>query len=778
MPTRNSCGFHGWPLTWLTLLLLMLTAVSRAAQLGATFDGTNGVDFHVFSSTASRIEVWIYANPQGEAEKLRVPLTVDPATHIWSVNIPANMLPASPGAVLYGYRAWGPNWPFVATWTKGSADGFIADCDKDGNRFNPNKLLLDPYAREVTHDYLTPAHSDGTIYLSGSVSRLIDTGDLAPKGVLTPPDTTDFGKKPARTLIDDVIYEVHLRGLTKSDPSIAAALQGTYAGAAQEAVALKSLGITAVEFLPVFELQNDTNGSVQGSPANDNYWGYDPNSFFAPDRRYASDKSWGGPTKEFKAMVRAFHDSGIKVILDVVYNHTGEGNVDTDSATVGAIRSWRGLDNRSYYELRDDNATYTSNGQPTQWRQNAYYANNNGVGPNYNAANSTARDLVIDSLRHWSDDMGVDGFRFDLAAVLGNSQSHGDFTFDAGDPNNILNRAAKELPARKPNGEGVELIAEPYAIGSNAFQLGHFPAGWSEWNDRFRYPIRKAQNKLGIAGNEVTPDDLITLFAGSSDLFSSNGRQPFHGINYVTAHDGFTLRDLYSFNDKQNNLPFPLGPSNGGSDTNFSWDQGGDPAKQRQASRTGLALLMVSAGVPMIVGGDEMYRTEFGNNNPFNLDNSSFYLNYALPNQFPHFLAFSKSIIAFRHAHPAFQRSTFFDGKDHNGNGLKDITWIRDNGVEAEQDYLGNSANHFIAFRLDGTESGDSATSIYVAYNGWKDDIVATLPGNLPGNHWNLAADTDGNLESNDNSFNPPKPYNGQTYRVAARSVVILIEKP
>src|SRR5258706_6690466 len=210
MSTRDCFGFHSWHLPLVvTLWLLTLTANTNAGQLGATFDSANGFEFHVFSSTASRIEVWIYANPQGEAEKLRVPLTVDPATHIWSVKVAANLLPSSgvPGAVLYGYRAWGPNWPFAASWTKGSADGFITDCDSEGNRFNPNKLLLDPYAREVSHDYLTPGHSDGSIYLSGSASRLIDTGDLAPKGVLTSPDTTEFGKKPARTLIDDVIYE-------------------------------------------------------------------------------------------------------------------------------------------------------------------------------------------------------------------------------------------------------------------------------------------------------------------------------------------------------------------------------------------------------------------------------------------------------------------------------------------------------------------------------------------------------------------------------------------
>jgi isoamylase len=308
--------------------------------------------------------------------------------------------------------------------------------------------------------------------------------------------------------------------------------------------------------------------------------------------------------------------------------------------------------------------------------------------------------------------------------------------------------------------------------------LGNFPVGWSEWDDRYRYPIRKKQNKLGISGDEVTPAQLITLFAGSSDLFQSSGRKPYNGINYVVAHDGFTLRDLYSFLDKQNNQPFPLGPSDGGSNTNYSWDQGGDLAQQRQAARTGLALLMVSAGVPMIVGGDEMYRTQFGNNNPFNLDNSHFYLDYSLRTAFPSFFAFARAMIAFRKAHAALQRSEFFDGKDHNGNGLKDVTWIRDNGQEADGGYLSNNQNHFIVFRLDGTEVGDTSTSLLVAYNGYFADIVATLPANLTGNRWYLAIDTSAALEAQNNMASPPQRLASTTFRVAARSVAIFVEQP
>jgi len=751
------------------VLAFAFAGVAQAADLGASVDGVGKVTFRVYSAGASRVEVWIYANPRGEAEKLALPLTPDTTTHIWSRAVTTAELAAAgvTATPFYGYRAWGPNWPFVPSWKKGSSDGFVADVDDMGNRFNPNKLLLDPYAREVSHDYRTPEQRSLDIYLSGSANRTTDTGDKGPKGVVLKPDVTSVGTKPARTLKDEVIYEVHLRGLTKNDPSVPATLQGTYAGAARRAADLKALGVTAVEFLPVQEFQNDANGLVPGSAADDDYWGYDTNCFFAPDRRYASDKSWGGPTREFKAMVRAFHDAGLKVILDVVYNHTGEGDVDGSTGTTGAVRSWRGLDNPTYYELRDNNGP-----------KNVFYVNNNGVGPNYNVANPVARDLLLDSLKHWSNAMGVDGFRFDLGALLGNNQTRNGYFFDNTSPDGFLKRAVTDLPARQADGTGVELIAEPYGDGIG-FNLGNFPPGWSEWNDRYRKPIRQAQNKLGIPGFEVTPGQLTTLFAGSSDLFQPNGRKPYNGINYVVVHDGFTLRDLYSFNDALNQqLMFPFGPSSGGGDSNsnISWNQGGDPALQRQASRTGMALLLVSAGVPLIVGGDEMYRTEFGNNNPFNLDNDKFYLDYNLRNQFPHFFNYAKAMLAFRQAHGALRRSEFFDGQDHNGNGLKDVTWVRDNGQEADGGYLGNNQNHFIAFRLDGTEVGDPSSSILVAYNAYFKDIRFTLPANLPGRQWRLVADTAAASESTDNLATPPSPVGGPSYVTTSRSVAIFVE--
>ncbi|WP_165072892.1 alpha-amylase family glycosyl hydrolase [Paludisphaera rhizosphaerae] len=763
--------------------LVGIANAALAAPLGPSLDATGGVTFRVYSAPATRIEVWIYANPEGEAEKLALPLDNDPTSHVWSKTVSAADLQSAglSGAVFYGYRAWGPNWPYVASWKKGTADGFVSDVDDKGNRFNPNKLLLDPYAREVSHDARNQLHPNGDLYLSGSAHRADDTGIIAPKGVVLADVAVDVGVHPQRTLKDDLIYEVHLRGLTAQDAGVPAAERGTYAGAARKAAALKDLGVTAVEFLPIYELQNDQNDLTPGSAVGDNYWGYDPDSFFSPDRRYAANKSWGGPTREFKQMVRAFHDAGIKVILDVVYNHTGEGDVDKETGSIASILSWRGLDNATYYELRDDNAPYQDDGRPNRWLRNGYYANNNGVGPNVNTAAPVTRDLVLDSLKYWTEQMGVDGFRFDLAAVLGNSQTHGDFSFDNSSTDGFLKRAVADLPARGLDGSGVDLIAEPYgAKGFGTFQLGQFPFGWTEWDDRFRYPIRQKQNKLGIGGNEVSPAQLITLFAGSSDIFQASGRKPYNGVNYIVAHDGFTLRDLYSFLHKQNNQPFPLGPSAGGADDdrNISWDQGGDPALQRQAARTGLALLLVSAGVPMIVGGDEMYRSQLGNNNPFNLDNDRFYLDYDLQTRFPHHLAYAKAMFQFRRDHAALRRGEFFDGRDHNANGLKDVTWIRDDGQEADGAYLDNTQNHFIAFRLDGTEAADASPSILVAYNAFSADITATLPANLPGNRWHLVVDTSAALENHDNIANPPLRVDASTYKTTSRSVAVFVEKP
>ncbi len=758
----------------LVLLIAMVCAIPKVvpsayavgpSALGATYDATQAnITFRVYSSRATRIEVWLYAQASGAQEKVNYVMTKDAATNIWSKTAAVATLQSTYGigTVYYGYRAWGPNWTYNASWTKGSTLGFVSDVDAQGNRFNPNKLLIDPYALEISHDPKTPTQTDGTIYASGPSYRAIDDGSRAPKSIVLAPDSVSIGTKPTRALKDDIFYEVHLRGLTMNDTSIPVADRGTYKGAAQKAAALKALGITAVEFLPVQETQNDTNDLV-ASTAGDNYWGYMTLNYFAPDRRYAADKTPGGPTKEWKAMVAAFHAQGIKVVIDVVYNHTAEGGNYDAQGDAADLYSWRGLDNPTYYELTSDN-------------RGSY--DNTGVGGNFNTANTVVRNQIINSLKYWKDTLGVDGFRFDLASVLGNTCTNGCFNFNKMDSANALNRAVAELPGRPDaGGSGADLIAEPWAIGTGTYQVGNFPSGWAEWNGIYRDTIRKDQNKLTI--ENVTPGDLATRIAGSSDLYADDGRKPWHSVNLLVAHDGFTLRDLYAYNTKNNLQAWPYGPSDGGEDNNISWDQGGTATAQRQAARTGLGLLMLSAGTPLLTGGDEMYRTQYGNNNAYNLDSGKNWLDYADATTNVNFFNYTKRLLAFRTAHPALRPANFFSGTDSNGNGLKDITWLRDNGVEADGAYMSSPSNNFLGYRIDGTQFGDTFQSIYVAYNGWSGSVTATLPGNVGGKRWYRVSDTASWMEGqgNFNVAGSEELMNITSYTLAPRSLLILIEK-
>ena len=704
-------------------------AAINASKLGASYDATkSNVLFKVYSGQATRIELYLYSTATGTAEKHTVVMTAG-AGGIWSATIPATTLSSKglSGTLYYGYRAWGPNWPYSTSWTKGTATGFITDVDANGNRFNPNKLLTDPYALELSHDPLTPTMTNGTIYASGASYRNIDTGSNAPKGIVLAGDTQSIGVKPTRALKDDVVYEVHVRGLTMNDTSITAAYRGTYKGAGLKAAWLASLGVTAVEFLPLQETQNDTNDAVPTNNTGDNYWGYMTLNYFAPDRRYAYDKTPGGPTREFKEMVKAFHGQGIKVLVDVVYNHTGEGGAwsSTDKTTYN-IYGMRGLDNPTYYSLTSD-------------KQNSW--DNTGVGGNYNTRNPIAQNLIIDSLAYWRDKLGVDGYRFDLASVLGNTCEHGCFNFDKMDPATALNRVVAELPPRAAaGGSGVDLIAEPWAIGGNSYQVGGFPSGWAEWNGAYRDMVRKAQNKLG--SEVVTTGQMATRFAGSSDLYGDDGRKPWHSVNFVTAHDGFTLKDLYSCNAKNNLQAWPWGPSDGGEDHNNSWDQAGIAADQRKAARNGMALMMLSAGVPMIVGGDEALRTLNCNNNPYNLDSSANWLGWTRTTDQNNFQAFSKAMIAFRKAHPALRPANFYSSVDNNGNVMEQLRWFKPNGTVADGAYFNDAANHAIAWRIDGSEFGDSASAIYVAHNAWSTQVNFTLPWPGAGKSWYRVTDT------------------------------------
>ena len=599
--------------------------------LGAHVDGPQ-TTFAIYSRHATRVMLEIYSHALGEVARYDYWMGSG-ADHIWRA-----CLADAPAGTLYGIRCWGPNWEYSAEWTRGgSAAGFLSDVDAHGNRFNPNKLLFDPYARELSHDRETPElkeiHGhDAGMYGSGPglyggrggqlapvPRREFDTGPWAPKGLVVH-DTTAFGAKPRIAQKNAVIYEAHVRGLTRHRSSarlssilrgvdgfedvqdVPDELRGTYAGAGHMAKYLRALGITAIELLPVHEFANDLNpeGSpgwdrARDEPPHGNYWGYMTYGYFAPDLRYACDKSPGGPTREFKRMVRDFHDAGIEVYLDVVYNHTGEGGLWDSTGDTAELLCLRGLDNADYYALTPGNR---------------FYWDSTGCGNNLDASKPAVRRLIQDSLAYWALDMGVDGFRFDLATVLGRTGPG--FGFQGGAD---LLRDIADFAARQQ----IEVIAEAWDL--SGYHVGDFPKGWAEWNGAYRDAVRRF---LKGDGNAFAFADAVN---GDYHRFADQGG-PQKSVNFITAHDGFTLMDLVSYNERNNDVPWPFGPSDGGADANLSWDSGGDHTLRRQRLRNFLAVLCFSRGIPMILSGDEFGRTQNGNNNPYKIDSVGVWNNY------------------------------------------------------------------------------------------------------------------------------------------------------
>jgi glycogen operon protein len=682
--------------------------------LGAHWDPTGSeVIFRVASTRATRLELDLFDQPAGAAARSTITMDRDGdstfVTHVAAADLPAT--------IYYGYRAWGPNWPYDATWTPGSDAGWLADVDAQGNRMNPNKLVFDPYALELSHDPQTPSQGDGTAYGVGS-HRDLDSAAIAPKGIVLPNGAVDFGAQPTRPLTDDVIYEVHVRGLTNAAGGDCA---GTYAAAAARADDLHALGITAIELMPLAETQNDRNDVDPASDNGDNYWGYSTLAYFAPDRRYACDRSPGGPTRELRAMVKAFHDRGIKVLVDVVYNHTAEGGGSS-------LLSLRGLDNAGYYQLDAAGTGYT---------------NSNGVGADVAAQKPLAQGLILDSLHYWHESLGFDGFRFDLAPVLGNA-TPGGFHFDA-------TALPKTIAEQFPN---TALLAEPWAVVANSYEVGHFPAGWSEWNDTFRDTVREDQNENGTTA--ITPGTLATKLAGSKDVYAN--RSPAAGITYLVSHDGFTLHDLYACDASANAQAWPYGPSNGGSTTNHSSSHGGDPVAQRQAIRTGLALELLSAGVPMLEGGDEVAHGIRCNNNPYNLDSPATWIDYT-PETDP-LWTFAQRLLAFRAAHAALRPSGWFAP-----------TWLDDTGHVANGAYLGDATKPILAWQTPNEP-------IYVAYNRGANKVTVTLPAAPTGLAWYRAANTASFLEASGNFTLPGEEATVQAaYDLDSRALAIFIAR-
>ncbi len=698
---------------------IAVDAPAGMPALGAHITG-DVVSFAVASTRATRIELDVFDAPAGAAPVLTVAL--DQTDNAFWATLPASQLPST---IYYGYRAWGPNWPYDPAWAPGSDAGWIADVDGDGNRMDPNKLVFDPYALELSHDPETPDQASGAPYAVGS-NRDVDSAPVAPKGIVIAEAPADFGTKPTRALRDDIIYEVHVRGFTEASGAAGASCAGTYAGAAMQASYLASLGITAVEFLPIAETQNDRNDVDPTSDSGDNYWGYSTLAYFAPDRRYACDRSPGGPTREVRAMVQAFHAAGIKVLLDVVYNHPAEGSSSS-------LLTLRGLDNAGYYQLDAAKTGFT---------------NSNGVGADVAAQQPLAQGLILDSLAYWTDTVGVDGFRFDLAPVLGNTCGPGCFTFDPSAlPQTIATRFADAA-----------LIAEPWAVVANSYEVGQFPAGWSEWNDHVRDTIRQDQNEVGTT--PITPSQLATRIAGSFDLYASRGPQA--GVTYLVSHDGFTLHDEYACDAPNNTQVWPYGPSSGGSTTNYSWDHGGDAVQQRQATRTGMALELLSAGVPMIAGGDELAHGIQCNNNPYDLDSVATWLDYRAQTDI--LWTFAQRMLAFRSAHPALRPATWNDQP----------TWLDNTGAVASAAYMSGATNAIVAWQIGGT-----ADPIYIAYNRSATDTTVTIPAAPAGSTWYRVADTASWDEPDANIAAPGGEYmmHQSQYTVYARSLALFIAR-
>ncbi|HEY9412809.1 MAG TPA: glycogen debranching protein GlgX [Jiangellaceae bacterium] len=591
------------------------------SPLGATFGG-GATNFALRAPDASRVEVCLFDESGTETRHTLINRTFD----VWHGAVPG----VGPGQ-RYGFRVHGPYDP------------------ARGLRFDPAKLLVDPYARAI----------DGALTYDDAVfDRTPDGSDSAPfvpRSVVVGDDGFDWGDdaSPRVPWAATVVYETHVRGFTMRHPDVPPELRGTYAGLAHPAVIeyLRELGITTVELLPVHHFVSEHHLVKNGLT---NYWGYNTLGFFAPHAGYSSSGSTGGQVSEFKAMVRALHQAGLEVVLDVVYNHTAEQGAG------GPTLSFRGIDNLSYYRL--DAA------DPSR------YVDYTGTGNTLNVAQPSVLGMVMDSLRYWVSEMHVDGFRFDLAAALARSMHDVDML------GSFMTVIEQDPVLRE-----VKLIAEPWDIGPGGYQVGEFPHLWTEWNDKFRGTVR--DHWRAQAGGVR---DLAMRLSGSSDLYADDGRRPYASINFVTAHDGFTLRDLVSYDRKHNDAN---GEGNrDGTDDNRSWNHGAEgvegdanpeiAALRRRQLRNLLTTLVLSTGVPMITAGDELGRTQLGNNNAYCLDDETTWVDWSLREEYSDLIELTRSLLALRAEHPVFRQRRFFEGRPIVDGGRKDIAWFTPAGTE------------------------------------------------------------------------------------------------
>jgi glycogen operon protein len=687
---------------------------------GAFWDG-RGTNFSLFSAHATKVELCLFdADGQTELERIELPEYTDEIWHGY-------LLDVGPGTV-YGYRVHGPYEP------------------EQGHRFNPNKLLIDPYAREFVGQlrwdhalfgYTIGAEGDDLTFDER------DSAPFVPKCVVA--DSNFDWQQSVNPLVPwdrTIIYETHVRGYTMKHPDVPEHLRGKFGGLAVPEVIkyLKSLGVTSVELLPIHTFVNDSLLLDKGLT---NYWGYNSIGFFAPDPRYVVDPRRG--VQEFKEMVARFNDAGLEVILDVVYNHTAEGNER------GPTLCFKGVDNASYYRLMPD--------------QKRYYINDTGTGNTLNLSHPRVIQMVTDSLRFWVQEMHVDGFRFDLGTIL------------AREPNGFDNQSGfLKACSQDPVLSRVKLIAEPWDCGPGGYQVGEFPPGWAEWNDQYRDTVRDFWR------GEASAAKLSPRLYGSADIFGKFGRRPYASVNFITAHDGFTLNDLVSYNDRHNDANQE--DNKDGHEHNRSWncgeegpseDEGVNALRQRQM-RNFLATLLLSQGTPMMLAGDEFGRTQQGNNNAYCQDNDISWVDWSLLQSNQTLVRFVQQMTALRARFPILRRNRFLSALENPDIGLKEISWINASGREMEAEHWEDDGMLCFGMLLDGRaqasglrQRGQDAT-LLVVFNAFHDLVEFTLPGDEPDARWTLLIDT--NI--------PDLPHGhkvqfqtGEVYGVTGRSLLV-----
>ncbi|GAA1649205.1 glycogen operon protein GlgX homolog [Mycolicibacterium murale] len=693
----------------------------KAYPLGATYDGS-GTNFAVFSEVAEKVELCLF-DEDGTETRYTLP-EVD--GFVWHC-----FLPGVESGQRYGFRVHGPHDPGA------------------GLRCNPNKLLLDPYSKAIDGSFDWNQSLFGYNFGEPDSRNDEDSAASMPKSVVINP-YFDWGvdRPPQREYADSFIYEAHVKGLTETHPDIPDYMRGTYAAIAHPAIIehLKSLGITAIELMPVHHFANDSTLIDKGLS---NYWGYNTIGFFAPDSKYTSSSTPGGQVQEFKAMVRALHEAGIEVILDVVYNHTAEGN------HMGPTLSMRGIDNAAYYRLVDDDKRY--------------YMDYTGTGNSLNVGHPHSLQLIMDSLRYWVTEMHVDGFRFDLASTLARE------FYDVDKLSTFF-----ELVQQDPTVSQVKLIAEPWDVGPGGYQVGNFPPQWTEWNGKYRDTVRDFWR-----GEAASLGEFASRLTGSADLYEHTARRPVASINFVIAHDGFTLRDLVSYNEKHNEANGE--DNNDGESHNRSWNCGAegptdDPeinALRAQQQRNFLTTLLLSQGVPMICHGDELGRTQGGNNNGYCQDNEITWVNWAEADT--ELLEFAQKISALRAEHPIFRRRRFFNGRpvrQRGSAGVPDISWFRPDGSEMSDEDWDSGFGKSVAVYLNGhgipdlDPRGQRVTddSFVVCFNAHHEPIEFTVPPSEFGNSWQPVIDTAAAVD--DETAEPVAAE--ATLKVGARAIVVL----